>query len=587
MEPRTRTILITVGIIILAVAVTIVPVVFLVGGSGSGNKTPLPTEPAAPEQALSVSSTPPPAMSATLYQPPPYAQAPQFNTTPLAPLSPLSLQPMTTTVFKTPPLVLSKVTGPTPLTPAKTPAATPAKTPAATPAKTPAATPAATPVTRTPVTKTPVTKTPVTKTPATTVTKTPATTVTKTPAGKFTITAGAKVTSFTPAQVVAFKGSCGGKCVVAGDAVAVTMQPGLPSPSSGGMKKRTAAPSGALEILSEFEVRFGEPGKPFDFVKGGKASVLGFQFGTGDSSGGEWSSTAASARLMFRRGGAASLYMYYGKSDTSEAGINNINDQQPEYAKIAKPTGTAGHSMWENTKSENPLPAFRPGQWHSVKMYGRMNTAAKFDGAVGMSVDGSTRVYTKMRWMDKPAPLTDLTAAVFFGGSDSSWNPPVASTIYFRNFKVTTTNKPGPAQGPAQGPAKTTKTTATTTATTATTNRKLISSASTKKWTGIQLNRFGDYAAYGQGGKSAMKTVACTGVPGNYDGLWTAMNTSKFGLTTLPCGTKLRVTAGAKSVDVVVADGGGSEGLDLDDRAYKALFSTGDGLRPGATVEQL
>jgi len=585
MEPRTRTILITVGIIILTVAVTVVPVVFLVGGSGSGsgNKTPLPAEPAAPEQAMSVSST------ATLYQPPPYAQAPQFNVTQMPPLSPLSLQPTTTTMFKTQPLALGKVTGPTPLPPAKTPAKTPAATPAATPAKTtPAATPAATPVTRTPavvtrtpavVTRTPVTKTPVTKTPVTKtpVTKTPVTKTTPAPTGKFPVIAGAKVTSFTPAQVVAFKGSCGGKCVVAGDAVAVTMQPGLSSPSSGGMKKRTSAPSGALEILSEFEVRFGEPGKPFDFVKGGKASVLGFQFGSGDSSGGEWSSTAASARLMFRRGGAASLYMYYGKSDTSEAGINNVNDQQPEYAKIARPTGTAGHSMWENTKSENPLPAFRPGQWHAVKIYGRMNTAAKFDGAVGMSVDGATRMYTKMRWMDKPAPLTDLTAAVFFGGSDSSWNPPAASTIYFRNFKVTTTNKPGPAQGPA----------ATTAATTATTNRKLISSASGKKWTGIQLNRFGDYAAYGQGGKSAMKTVACTGLPGKYDGFWTAMNTSKFGFTALPCGTKLRVTAGGKSVDVVVADGGGSEGLDLDDRAYKTLFSTGDGLRPGATVEQL
>jgi hypothetical protein len=47
------------------------------------------------------------------------------------------------------------------------------------------------------------------------------------------------------------------------------------------------------------------------------------------------------------------------------------------------------------------------------------------------------------------------------------------------------------------------------------------------------------------------------------------------------------VTSGAKTVDVVVADGGGSEGLDLDDRAYKTLFSTGDGLRPGATVEQM
>ena len=537
MEPRTRTILIVIGVLILAVVFTVVPVVFIAGGRGSGStKTPLPAP--APEQAVaqSVSSTPP-----TPYQPP--VPALNFNMTPLSLQQVSAEQPTktmmtTTTAFKTQPLALGKVAGPTPLL--RVPPVTKTTPPAAAP-------------------KTVVTKTP------------PAAVVTKTPpaaSGNFPVIANAKVTSFTPAQVVAFKGSCGGKCVVAGDAVAVTMQPGLPSPASGGMKKRTAAPAGALEILSEFEIRFGEPGKPFDFVKGGKASVLGFQFGTGDSSGGEWSATAASARLMFRPGGAASLYMYYGKSDTSDAGINNVNDQQPEYAKIARPTGTAGHSMWEAKKSENPLPAFKPGQWHAVKMYGRMNTAAKFDGAVGVSVDGATRMYTKMRWMDKPAPVTDLTAAVFFGGSDSSWNPPVASTIYFRNFKVTTTSRPG----------------------TPAANRKLTAAApSTKKWTDIQLNRFGDYAAYGQGSnwKGAMKTVACTGVPGNYDGFWTAMNTSKFGYAKLPCGAKLRVTAGSKSVNVVVADGGGSEGLDLDDRAYKTLFSTGDGLRPGATVEQL
>ena len=87
-----------------------------------------------------------------------------------------------------------------------------------------------------------------------------------------------------------------------------------------------------------------------------------------------------------------------------------------------------------------------------------------------------------------------------------------------------------------------------------------------------------------------MKTVACTGVPGAYDGLWTALNTSKFSLPKLPCGAKLRVTMpdSKRSVDVVVADGGGSEGLDLDDQAYRKLFDAGvDGLRPGALVELL
>jgi hypothetical protein len=218
------------------------------------------------------------------------------------------------------------------------------------------------------------------------------------------------------------------------------MQPGLSKPSSGGMKKHFAIGGHVTEILSEFEIRFGEPGKPFDFVKGGKASVLGFEFGQGSASGGEWSSGAASARVMFRREGAASLYVYYGKSDVSDAGTSSTADQLPEYSQVhASPSGSgAGHSLWENKRSKTPLPFFKPGVWHRVQIYARMNTAAKFDGAVGMSVDGDARTYDRMRWMDTPRGVSDLTAVAFFGGSDSTWNPPVAETISFRNVRVTT-----------------------------------------------------------------------------------------------------------------------------------------------------
>ena len=249
---------------------------------------------------------------------------------------------------------------------------------------------------------------------------------------------GGRTTTYTPAQIVAWKGSCGGTCKNTGDVLSVTMQPGLRKPSSGGMKKLLELSPGVNEILSEFEVRFGEPGKAFDFVKGGKASVLGLEFGKGDASGGEWSNGAASARMMWRRDGAASLYVYYGKNSGTDT--SSTADQLPEYSAVhASPSGSgAGHSLWENKRSKTPLPFFKPGVWHRVQIYARMNTSAKHDGVVGMSVDGDTRVYSRMRWLDTPKNVSRLTAVTFFGGSDSTWNPPTQATISFRNIRVTT-----------------------------------------------------------------------------------------------------------------------------------------------------
>ncbi len=106
----------------------------------------------------------------------------------------------------------------------------------------------------------------------------------------------------------------------------------------------------------------------------------------------------------------------------------------------------------------------------------------------------------------------------------------------------------------------------------------------------VMVNRFGDYRRFGQGSAAGkMSVVTCTGQAGNYAGLWTAANHQKLGFPRVPCGLRLRVTdpATGRSTTVVVADGGGSEGLDLDDAAYRQLYADGDGLRAGAVVEIL
>lgn len=74
--------------------------------------------------------------------------------------------------------------------------------------------------------------------------------------------------------------------------------------------------------------------------------------------------------------------------------------------------------------------------------------------------------------------------------------------------------------------------------------------------------------------------------PHGHDGIWTAAN-PRLGLK---CGSKLRVTdpQTKKTQELVVMDGGGSEGLDIDDIGYRNLVPPGfDGLRKGYTVELL
>eukprot|EP00887_Chlorella_sp_A99_P001545 scaffold8.g1545.t1 len=102
-------------------------------------------------------------------------------------------------------------------------------------------------------------------------------------------------------------------------------------------------------------------------------------------------------------------------------------------------------------------------------------------------------------------------------------------------------------------------------------------------WTNVAINRYGSYANFGQG-QNWMGVVSCTGRMAPPGGLWAAMNYRAFGLPSLPCGMHLVVSKGGRSVTVTVVDGGGSDGLDLDDDAYGAVAPGGDGMVGGFTV---
>lgn len=108
-----------------------------------------------------------------------------------------------------------------------------------------------------------------------------------------------------------------------------------------------------------------------------------------------------------------------------------------------------------------------------------------------------------------------------------------------------------------------------------------------RRWTNVQVKRFGDYADAG-GGDVPFGVVACASYMAEPRGAaWAAMNPNAFGLgNALPCGALLRVTnrATRASVDVVVVDrmGDSTSGLDLDDQAFYAIDTDGAGVRDGA-----
>ncbi|MBK1856255.1 hypothetical protein JO972_14895 [Verrucomicrobiaceae bacterium 5K15] len=134
----------------------------------------------------------------------------------------------------------------------------------------------------------------------------------------------------------------------------------------------------------------------FDFAKGGKLHGLGpVKPVTGGQprKPNQWS-----ARLMFRKGGAASTYIY---------------DQHP----------TATYGIGERS----PAPVFRPGRWHHVDLQVSLNHGAKANGLVHLFIDGkkvASSQNLRIRGLENDATLIHcFMFCTFHGGHTEAWSP--------------------------------------------------------------------------------------------------------------------------------------------------------------------
>merc|ERR1719228_1453933 len=171
------------------------------------------------------------------------------------------------------------------------------------------------------------------------------------------------------------------------------------------------------EVTLEYELMFGES---FDWVKGGK--IPGLYGGHISCSGGHDSEDCWSMRFMWRKDGDGEVYAYL--PDEQEEGFCDDWDVHCNYEY--------GHSLGRGTWR------FEAGRWHLLKQRVILNKVDSMDGSVIVSLDGE-EVYRRdglnIRKFDKVG-FEGIQFQTFYGGSDSSWAPPLDTWAYFRNCSL-------------------------------------------------------------------------------------------------------------------------------------------------------
>jgi hypothetical protein len=171
---------------------------------------------------------------------------------------------------------------------------------------------------------------------------------------------------------------------------------------------------------------------------GGK--LVGFDLGHGAASGGNYSKTGGSIRLVFSPQGGITPYLYpQVKQERSRKDGNVIKesdvDQTDSFWKIGGLT-SAGTHMFRAGKNDLPLAAFQRGRWNDVSLYVKLNTPGKYDGIVEVSVNGKTVRFDQMRYRyDSSVKIEAFGIHTFFGGNDKEYAPKKQITNLFGDFK--------------------------------------------------------------------------------------------------------------------------------------------------------
>lgn len=221
--------------------------------------------------------------------------------------------------------------------------------------------------------------------------------------------------------------------------------PAHPHASAGGTNWRFK-PKGvklpAREARVTFEVFFP---RDFPFEASGSSAGkigIGFRAGSGDASGGEWSSNGASFRLIWLGaepwGSYACAYVYCEVKNPDD--FRGSIDQRQDVLSTAVLTN-GGMNLFRPEKTDTPC-RFIKGQWNTCEMRMKLNGPGSHDGAVAMTINGVTQQLNDFRWTlpGSPTRIEEFWVSSWFGGSgsDPSWAPGRPTYSLLRNVRVRT-----------------------------------------------------------------------------------------------------------------------------------------------------
>jgi hypothetical protein len=156
----------------------------------------------------------------------------------------------------------------------------------------------------------------------------------------------------------------------------------------------------------------------FQFARGGKFG--GVHVGYGAASGGNFSTTGASNRVMWQTDGGIIAYVYP---------PSGLWQKVPGLDSKGYGTGFFNKELARSLKTDS---------WNKIELGTKLNTfkngAPQADGETSVTVNGKRMVQTGINWRrSEDLKISAFDMGTFFGGPDPS---PVDQECYFKNFQM-------------------------------------------------------------------------------------------------------------------------------------------------------